>query len=89
MIEQPDDLQTLLLRAAAQAGLGSNYAARSTLERAMRYHPKSYFPYYNLASLILKMDKNDINSARQYYELGRALGGPVNPDLEKTLKTKK
>lgn len=89
MIEQPDDLQTLLLRAAAQAGLGSNYAARSTLERAMRYHPKSYFPYYNLASLILKMDKNDFRSARQYYELGRALGGPVNPSLEKLLQIKK
>jgi tetratricopeptide (TPR) repeat protein len=89
MIQQPDDLQTLLLRAAAQAGMGSNYAARSTLERAMRYHPKSHFPYYNLASLILKMDKNDVKSARQYYELGRAVGGPVNPSLEKLLNIKK
>jgi tetratricopeptide (TPR) repeat protein len=88
MIEHPDDLQTLLLRAAAQAGLGSNYASRSTLERAMRYHPKSHFPYYNLASLILKMDKNDVKSARQYYELGRAVGGPANPSLEKLLNIK-
>jgi hypothetical protein len=69
--------------------MGSNYAARSTLERAMRYHPKSHFPYYNLASLILKMDKNDVKSARQYYELGRAVGGPVNPSLEKLLNIKK
>jgi predicted Zn-dependent protease len=89
MIERPDDLQTLLLRAAAQTGSGSNYAARSTLEKAMRYHPKSYFPYYNLAALILKMDKNDIKSARQYYELGRAMGGPENPSLEKILNIKK
>jgi hypothetical protein len=35
------------------------------------------------------MDKNDIKSARQYYELGRAMGGPENPSLEKILNIKK
>ena len=37
--ERPKDLNALLLRAAAQAGTKSYYAAQRTLERAMRAHP--------------------------------------------------
>lgn len=85
MKERPDDLNTLLLRAAAQTGLGSNYAARRTLEKAMKAHPKSYLPCYNLAGLTLRLGEN-AESARQYYEKGRALGGPRNEELEKLLK---
>ena len=83
--ERPNDLNTLLLRAAAQAGLESNYAARRTLEKAMRAHPKSYLPYYNLAHLVLKLGEGT-ESARQYYEMGRAVGGPVSSALEAQLK---
>ena len=83
--ERPDDLNTLLLRAAAQVGLESNYAARRTLEKAMRAHPKSYLPYYNLANLVLKLGEG-VESARQYYEMGRMVGGPAMPKLEARLK---
>jgi len=83
--ERPKDLKTLLLRAAAQAGVGSNYAARRTLETAMRVHPKSYLPYYNLANLSLRLGEG-AESARQYYEMGRSVGGPVNAALEEALK---
>jgi len=83
--EQPRHLNALLLRAAAQAGAGSNFAARRTLERAMRAHPKSYLPYYNLANLALKLGEG-VEAARQYYEMGRSVGGPENVTLEEALK---
>ena len=83
--ERPKDLNVLLLRAAAQAGTRSYYAAQRTLERAMRTHPRSYLPYYNLANLLIQQD-GDIEAAREYYELGRTVGGPVNKALEGKLK---
>ena len=87
--EKPNDLNLLLLRAGAQAGMGSRYAARRTLETAMRIYPKSYLPYYNLANLCLQMGEN-IEIARQYYELGRTVGnGPVMPELEARLNAGK
>ena len=86
--EKPNDLNVLLLRAAAQAGMGSNYAARRTLETAMRAHPKSYLPYYNLANLLLDMGEK-VDVARQYYEMGRSCGGPQWAPLERRLKGEK
>ena len=83
--ERPKDLNALLLRAAAQAGTKSYYAAQGTLERAMRAHPRSYLPYYNLANLLLQQGE-DLETAREYYELGRTVGGPVNKALEAKLK---
>ena len=83
--ERPKDLNALLLRAAAQAGTKSYYAAQRTLERAMRAHPRSYLPYYNLANLLIQQN-GDLEAAREYYELGRTVGGPVNKALEGKLK---
>ena len=83
--ERPKDLNALLLRAAAQAGTKSYYAAQRTLERAMRAHPRSYLPYYNLANLLIQQN-GDLEAAREYYELGRTVGGPVNKALETRLK---
>lgn len=83
--ERPKDLNALLLRAAAQAGTKSYYAAQGTLERAMRAHPRSYLPYYNLANLLLQQGEG-LETAREYYELGRTVGGPVNTALEARLK---
>lgn len=83
--ERPKDLNALLLRAAAQAGTKSYYAAQRTLERAMRAHPRSYLPYYNLANMLIQQG-DDLETAREYYELGRTVGGPVNKELEARLK---
>lgn len=85
--ERPDDLNLLLIRSAAQAGAGSLFAARRTLERAMKAHPKSYLPCYNLANLVLRLNE-DLAVARDYYEQGRALGGPRNEALERRLNAK-
>ena len=84
--ERKGDLNVLILRAAAQNGMRYHLAARRTLEKAMRAHPKSYLPYYNLAYLMLKLEDEGVESARQYYELGRALGGPVDKRIESQLK---
>ena len=86
--ERPTDLNAQLLRAAAQTGVGSNYAARRTLEKAMRTNPRSYLPYYNLAQLTLVLGEG-AEVARQYYEMGRTVGGPVNLELEKKIKVAK
>ena len=83
--ERPKDLNALLMRAAAQAGTQSYNAAQRTLERAMRAHPRSFLPYYNLANL-LAQHGGDLEAAREYYELGRTVGGPVNKALEAKLK---
>ena len=84
--ERKNDLNVLILRAAAQNGLKYHLAARRTLEKAMRAHPKSYLPYYNLAYLMFKIEGEGVDSARQYYELGRDRGGPRDEKLEKRLK---
>ena len=83
--DHPDDLNLLLLMAAVQVGQDHDYPARRTLEKAVRLHPKSYLPLYNLANLALKID-DDKETARRQYEKGRALGGPQNAALEKLLK---
>ena len=82
--ERPTDLEALLLKAAAQCGTGSVYAARRTLEKANRAHPKSYVPYYNLAYIVLDLGESDA-SALEYYNLGRSVGGPKDPRLEARL----
>jgi predicted Zn-dependent protease len=81
--ERPNDLNVLILRAAAQNGLKYHLAARRTLEKAMRAHPKHYLPYYNLAYLMFKLEGEGAASARQYYELGRTFGGPQDLRLER------
>ncbi len=83
--KQGDDQSVLLLRAAAQVGLGRDFAARRTLEKAVRIYKESYLPLYNLANLELKID-DDRDMARRHYEKGRKLGGPENAELEKLLK---
>ena len=83
---RPNDLNVLILRAAAQNGLKYHLAARRTLEKAMRAHPKHYLPYYNLAYLMFKIEGEGAASARQYYELGRTLGGPQDARLERRFK---
>lgn len=84
--ERKNDLNVLILRAAAQNGLKYYLAARRTLEKAQRAHPRSYLPCYNLAYLMFKLEGEGRDSARQYYELGRTLGGPKDPNLERRLK---
>ena len=83
--ERPDDLNALLLRGAVLANTGRYYAARKTLEEAVRAHPKSYLPHYNLAYVALELGEGR-KVAKQHYDTGRELGGPENADIEKRLQ---
>ncbi len=85
--EQPNNLNVLLLRAAAQAGADKLHTARRTLETAMRAHPESYLPYYNLAHLTIRLGEGK-DAARQYYEMGRMAGGPENKQIEALIDSK-
>jgi tetratricopeptide (TPR) repeat protein len=82
---RPNDLNVMVMRAAALAGTGRLYAARKILEQAAKAHPKSYLPLYNLAYVVLELGEGR-NAARLHYERGRELGGPVNADMERRLK---
>lgn len=83
--ERPEDLDVLMLHAAALASGGRLYAARKRLETAVKAHPRSYLPHYNLAYVALELGEGR-KAARRCYEAGREVGGPVNADLEKRLK---
>lgn len=80
----PTDLRLLLLRAAAQSGMGRDYAARRTLERAERAHPASYLPPFNLAQVSLKLGEKE--AARRHYDRARKAGAPQSAELEEKLK---
>lgn len=83
--ERPDDLNLLMLRSAALAGTGRYYAARKLLEQAVKAHPESYMPHYNLAYVALELGDGRA-AAQRHYKNGREVGGPVNIDLEERLK---
>lgn len=83
--ERPEDLDVLMLHAAALASSGRLYAARKRLENAVKAHPRSYLPHYNLAYVALELGEGR-KAAKRCYDEGRELGGPVNADLEQRLK---
>ena len=80
-----DDLNVLIMRSAAIAGTGRLYAARKLLEQAVKSHPQSFLPHYNLAYVALELGEGR-KAAQRHYERGRELSGPVNEDLERRLK---
>ena len=83
--ERPNDLNALLLRGAVLAKPGRYYAARKALEEAVRAHPKSYLPHYNLAYVALELGDGR-KVAKRHYDAGRELGGPANADIERRLR---
>ena len=83
--ERPNDLNALLLRGAVLAKTGRYYAARKALEEAVRAHPKSYLPHYNLAYVALELGDGR-KVAKRHYDAGRELGGPANADIERRLR---
>ena len=83
--KKPNDPVALNLRAAAEIAQGNVGAAEKTLDLAIMYNPRSYFAYYNMARLMMR-SKGNADSARRYYETGRAIGGPLDPVLEGLVK---
>ena len=86
LIEKPNGAMALNLKASLEAAQGKIKDAMRTLGQAIMSNPRSHYAYYNMASLLLQADPADKASARRYYETGRAVGGPVDEQLEESFK---
>lgn len=80
--EKPNGAAPLNLKAALKARQGKYKEAEEALDQAINSNPKNHFAYYNMARLMVQMHPDDTSAAKRYYETGRAMGGPVDEDLE-------
>ncbi len=80
--ENASSPSALNLKAAIEAEQGKLEEARRTLYQAITMNEDSYYAYYNMADLILKINEEDTETAKQFYETGRAKGGPEVKRLE-------
>jgi predicted Zn-dependent protease len=85
LVAKPNDAVALNLRAAVEIAMNRTKNAETILDQAIMHNPRSYYAYYNMARLKLRTKGNE-ESARRYYETGRAMGGPVDASLEVLLK---
>lgn len=83
--DRPDNVSALLLHAAALMARGSYAAAQKSVSQAIRANPSYYAGYYDMATLLVEMGSSK-ETAKKYYDAGRAQGGPRDPELEKLLK---
>ena len=86
LTEKPNGAMALNLKASLEAAQGRLKDAERTLDQTIMSNPRSYYAYYNMASLLLKADPANKTVARRYYETGRAVGGPPDPQLEASVK---
>lgn len=83
---KPNGAMALNLKAALEMKRGNLAAAEAALDQAVMSNPRNYSAYYNTAVLLLQKGEGNKSSAKRYYETGRAVGGPENPELEALLK---
>ena len=83
---KPNGAMALNLKAALEMKRGNLAAAEAALDQAVMSNPRNYSAYYNTAVLLLQKGEGNKSSAKRYYETGRAMGGPENPELEALLK---
>ena len=83
--DRPNNVSALLLHAAALMGRGAYSAAQKSVAQAIRANPSYYAGYYDMATLLVEMGSSK-ETAKKYYEAGRAQGGPRDAELEKLLK---
>lgn len=83
--DRPNNVSALLLHAAALMARGSYAAAQKSVSAAIRANPSYYAGYYDMALLLVEMGSSK-ETAKKYYEAGRAQGGPRDAELEKLLK---
>lgn len=84
--EKPNDPKALNLKAAMESSRGKLKEAEAALDQAIMSNPRDHYAYYNMALLVLRADPSRLAVARRYYETGRAVGGPEDPELEGLLK---
>ena len=86
LAERPNGAMALNLRAVSEIAQDRLKDAERTLDQAIMSNPRNYFAFYNMARLLLRMDVSDKASAKRYYETGRQVGGPEDPELEGLLR---
>ena len=86
LVEKPNGAMALNLKAMMESAQGKLKEAERTLDQAIMSNPRSYFAYYNMAALVLQADASDKKTAKRYYETGRTVGGPEDPQLEEALR---
>ena len=86
LVEKPNNALALNLKAMMESAQGKVKEAENTLDQAIMSNPRSHFAYYNMAGLILQASPGNKRVAKRYYETGRAVGGPVDPQLEEALR---
>jgi tetratricopeptide (TPR) repeat protein len=84
--EKPNGAAALNLKAALEMAQGKYKDAEKTLDRAIMSNPRSHYAYYNMARLVLQSRPDAKNTARRYYETGRAVGGDPDQELEGLIK---
>ena len=84
--ERPNDVKALNLKAAVEMAQDKMKDAERTLDQCIQSNPRNHYAYYNMALLMLKADPASAPVARRYYETGRAVGGPEDPQLEEMLR---
>ena len=82
LVERPNGAMALNLRAVSEIAQNRLKDAERTLDQAIMSNPRNYFAFYNMARLLLRMDATDKLAAKRYYETGRQVGGPEDPELE-------
>ena len=78
--KKPNGAAALNLKAVSEIRQEKLKEAEQTLDQAIMSNPRSHFAYYNMAWLMLKNDNPA--AAKRYYETGRAMGGPLDRELE-------
>jgi len=86
LVQKPNDAKALNLKAALEMARGRYKEAESALDQAIMSNPRDHYAYYNMALLLLRADAENKSSAKRYYETGRAVGGPVDAELEELVK---
>lgn len=86
LAEKPNSAMALNLKASMESAQGKYKEAERTLDQAITSNPRSYYAYYNMASLLLEVNPAAKAMAGKYYRAGREVGGPPDPQLEAALK---
>ena len=86
LAEKPNSAMALNLKASMESAQGKYKEAERTLDQAITSNPRSYYAYYNMASLLLEVNPASKTMAGKYYRAGREVGGPPDPQLEAALK---
>ena len=86
LAEKPNSAMALNLKASMESAQGKYKEAERTLDQAITSNPRSYYAYYNMASLLLRVNPASKTMAAKYYQAGREVGGPLDPQLEAAVK---